>query len=213
MPVSSSRLRKVVPLAVGHDPANQHAGARFDRGQAVGGHNPERVEPLAQELDRVAEGRQPGRPQIGGAELDRAHAGKLRRLRADHRSGQPIRARLRHRPGRPERLPALQSEAAERSRRRQRLDLRLAAPDPSSPAAPCVPEPDPAAPSAVATPSLSGSRVAVAALAWRSGPRTTTPWRRAPPPSVSAESPPGGCDYGSGRRKPAGKGGFTSARE
>src|SRR6266540_6108297 len=71
--------------------------------RAVGRHRPKRVEPLAQELDGVAEGREPGRPQIGGAELDRAHPGELWCLGADHRPRQPIRPRLRHRAGRPER--------------------------------------------------------------------------------------------------------------
>src|SRR6266545_6120130 len=44
-------------LAMRHDPAYQHAAAWLDPGQAVGGHRPKRVEPLAQELDGVAEGR------------------------------------------------------------------------------------------------------------------------------------------------------------
>lgn len=87
-------------------------------------HDPETIEFGSQELRRVTVGRHPGRPEVGSGLLGRFHTRQGGRHRPGDDAFETIGAALGHRAGLPDGLATIEAEAAERTGRGHRLELR-----------------------------------------------------------------------------------------
>ncbi len=177
-PVSSSRLRNVVPWAVIGRWRWVTTPATVTRDPGATSHRPCDVTTpsssscVAQELRRVAVGRDAGGPQVGDGLLDRGHPGQRRGVGAGDDAGQPVRAGT----GRRRRPPTAPRAAPARSTR------RTARRWPSPPAG---------ARSSAGTRRTRSSEVAVRPVARPARPRSPSPARRrSRAPTRSPAAPP-----------------------